>query len=176
MPWKAGFAGCCSGPPSAMNERQAPALVLFQPERPHNFGAALRLCACLGTTTHIIEPSGFPLDDRRIREAALDYTASVTWHAHADLAAFLVWQQNQGRRLVLLSRRAEKCHHHVVYSPDDLLVVGCESSGAPALLHAAASLRVRIPLQPGCRSLNVVIAAAIVLGEAMRQTGSFDGR
>jgi tRNA (cytidine/uridine-2'-O-)-methyltransferase len=156
--------------------RQSPPklrLALYQPDRPHNFGSILRLCACLGVTFEVIEPCGFPLDDRRIRAGALDYAPRAIWVRHRDLASFDMSRLANRRRLVLLSTAGEHMHHHVAYKPDDILMLGSESAGVPADVHGRADLRVRIPLRPGLRSLNVAMAAAIALGEALRQTGGF---
>ena len=162
-----------------------PALALFEPDRPHNLGAALRLAACLGVELHVIEPCGFPLDDRRIRQSGLDYVAFARWLRHADFAAFeaaalgprsppAAGREYAPRRLVLLTTRASMPYHRASYRADDVLLVGRESRGAPPWLHARADLAVRVPMRPGVRSLNVIVAAALVLGEAMRQTGAFD--
>ncbi|MEK0083392.1 tRNA (cytidine(34)-2'-O)-methyltransferase [Benzoatithermus flavus] len=148
-------------------------LVLYQPDRPHNFGSALRLCACFGVTLGVIEPCGFPLDDRRIRQTALDYHAHARWVRHQDFAAFETARLAEGRRLVLLSTRGEHFYHRVAFRPDDVLLLGRESAGVPEAVHVRADLRVKIPMRPDLRSLNVVTAAAIVLAEALRQTGGF---
>lgn len=148
-------------------------LALYQPDRPHNLGAALRLCACFGVPLEVIEPCGFPLDDRRIREAALDYHARASWTRHTDFAAFESARLAQGRRLVLLSTRGEHSYHRVSFGANDVLMVGRETAGVPEAVHQRAGLRVRIPMRPGLRSLNLAVAAAIVLAEALRQTGGF---
>ena len=150
-------------------------LALYQPDRPHNFGAALRLCACLGVGLDLIEPCGFPLDDRRIREAALDYAPHARWVRHREFAAFDAARLENSRRLVLLSAAGSLPHHLAPFLPDDALLVGSESGGVSSAVHQRADLRVRIPMRPGLRALNLVGAAAIVLAEAMRQTGGFDG-
>jgi tRNA (cytidine/uridine-2'-O-)-methyltransferase len=149
-------------------------LALYQPDRPHNFGAALRLCACLGVRLDVIEPCGFPLDDRRIRQAALDYHAHARWVRHLDFAAFETARLAEGRRLVLLSTRGEDLYHRVPFRPDDVLLLGRESGGVPEAVHDRADLRLRVPMRSGLRSLNLVTAAAIVLAEALRQTGGMD--
>ena len=149
-------------------------LALFQPDRPHNFGAALRLSACFGVRLEVIEPCGFPLDDRRIRQAALDYHAHARWVRHLDFAAFDAARLAERRRLVLLSTHGRCSYHRVEFLADDILMLGRESSGVPQAVHDRADLRVRIPMQPGLRSLNLATAAAIVLAEALRQTGGFD--
>lgn len=149
-------------------------LALYQPDRPHNFGAVLRLCACFGAELDVIEPCGFPLDDRRIRAGALDYAPHVRWQGHQDFPAFERARRASGRRLVLLTTTGQQDHHRASYRADDILMLGSESTGAPANVHEAADLRVRIPMQPSLRSFNVAVAAAIVLAEALRQTGGLD--
>lgn len=151
-------------------------LALLEPDRPHNLGAALRLGACLGVAVDVVEPCGFPLDDRRIREAGLDYVGRAAWRRHPCLDEFLASLAGPGgqRRLVLLSTRAELPYHRVAYRAGDVLMVGREGAGAPEALHRRADLRVRVPMRPGLRSLNVALAAAVVLGEALRQTGGLD--
>jgi tRNA (cytidine/uridine-2'-O-)-methyltransferase len=134
---------------------------------------ALRLAACLSIGLDIIEPCAFPLDDRRIRQGALDYGRHLAWTRHAGLETFLT-SVAAGRRLILLSTKSRDLYHRFSYRADDILVLGNERAGAPEVAHAEATARVRIPMAPGLRSLNVVAAAAIVLGEAMRQTGGFE--
>lgn len=151
-----------------------PALALLEPDRPHNLGAAVRLCACLDLELHLIEPLGFPLSDRRIREAALDYGAWVSWLRHRDAETFAAWCAERGRRIVLLTTRAELAYPAVRFTATDILLLGNERHGAPAALHARADLRVRVPMAPGRRALNLVVAGAIVLGEALRQSGALD--
>ena len=146
-------------------------LALHQPDRPHNFGAALRLCACLGVRLDVVEPCGFPFDDRRIRQGALDYGGHARWVRHMDFAAFEMQRLAERRRLVLLTTAGEHFYHHAVYEPGDILMLGSESAGVPEVVHRRADLRVRIPMREGLRSLNVGTAAAIVLAEALRQTG-----
>ena len=149
-------------------------LALWQPDRPHNLGGALRLCACLGVELDVIEPTAFPLDARRIREAALDYGALARWHRHALPEDFLALRRGQGRRLVLLSTEAEAPYHRADFRAGDVLLLGSESRGVPEHVHELVDLRLRIPMAPGRRSLNVVAAASLVLGEALRQTGVLD--
>jgi tRNA (cytidine/uridine-2'-O-)-methyltransferase len=148
-------------------------LAVYQPERPHNLGAVLRLGACFGTLVEVVEPCGFPLDDRRIRQAALDYADQVRWARHPDFAAFETARLAARRRLVLLTTAGEQYHHRATYMPDDILMLGSESGGVPETVHRHAELRVRIPMRPGLRSLNVAMAGAIVLAEALRQTGAW---
>ena len=145
-------------------------LALFQPDQPGNVGAMMRLGACLGVPVDVIEPGGFPFSLRAVKRAGLDYTDQADVTAHADWAAFRAARPG---RLVLLTTKGSIAHTAADYRPDDILLVGQESVGAPDHIHAAAGLRVRIPLAPGLRSLNVAIAAAMVLGEALRQTESY---
>jgi tRNA (cytidine/uridine-2'-O-)-methyltransferase len=149
-------------------------LALFEPDRPHNLGMVLRLGACLGVAVDVIEPCGFPLDDRRIKKGALDYGGRAAWRRHASLGDFLAFRAAGQRRLVLLSTRAGLPYHRAVFRGDDVLMLGRESAGVPDSVHELADLRVRVPLRPGLRSLNVATAAAIVVGEALRQTGELD--
>jgi tRNA (cytidine/uridine-2'-O-)-methyltransferase len=146
-------------------------LALFEPDIPQNAGALLRLGACLGVPVDLIEPCGFLLDDRRLKRAGLDYLALAALTRHASWAAFLATRT--GGRLLLLTTRGSTAYHRFAYRPDDTLLLGRESAGAPQAVHAAADARLRIPLRPGLRSLNVALAAAMALGEALRQTEGF---
>jgi tRNA (cytidine/uridine-2'-O-)-methyltransferase len=150
------------------------ALALFQPDRAHNLGTAMRLTACLDVTLHIIEPCGFPLNDRRIRQSGLDYVDRARWSRHSSFAAFDSERCEAGRRLLLLTTRSSRPYHEVSFRSDDVLIVGSERHGAPDWLHAAADLRLLVPMAAGLRSLNLVTAATLVLGEALRQTGALD--
>jgi tRNA (cytidine/uridine-2'-O-)-methyltransferase len=144
---------------------------LFEPDIAANAAAAIRLCACLDVPLAIIEPCGFVWDERRLRRVGLDYLEQASLARFASWSAFEAARHATGERLVLLTTHAEHAYHLVRYRPDDVLLVGRESMGAPAMVHAAAALRVRVPMAPGRRSLNVVTALAIVLSEALRQTG-----
>jgi tRNA (cytidine/uridine-2'-O-)-methyltransferase len=148
-------------------------LALFEPDIAANTAAATRLAACLDVPLLIIEPCGFVWDQRRLRRVGLDYLRHASIERFASWAAFEAWRRAGAARLVLLSTRADRPHHAVAYRTNDILVVGRESSGVPDLVHAAADECVRVPMAPGRRSLNVVTALAIVLGEALRQTGGF---
>jgi tRNA (cytidine/uridine-2'-O-)-methyltransferase len=146
-------------------------LIIYQPDIAANFGALLRLAACFAVPVEVIEPCGFPLDDRRMRRAGMDYFDRVTLRRHASWPQFLSARPVQ--RLVLLTTAGEGRFPDVDFRPDDGLLFGRESAGVPEEVHRAADLRLRIPLAPGLRSLNVVAAAAMVLGEALRQTRGF---
>lgn len=145
-------------------------LALFQPDIPQNLGAALRLGACMGVSVHVIEPCGFPLSDKAIRRAAMDYGDPADVVRHPGWSEFHA--QRQGR-IVLFSTKAAYPLHDFVFRPDDILLFGRESLGVPDEVHEAADARVFIPLTPGRRSLNVTVSAAIGLSEALRQTGQF---
>jgi len=145
-------------------------LALFEPDIPQNAGALFRLAACLSIPVDVVEPCGFVLSDRRLRRAGLDYLDHLTLDRHADWPAFLA--ARAAGRLILLTTRGEVRYTDFRFAPDDILLVGRESTGAPDHLHKAAAARLRVPLVPGLRSLNVATAAAMVLGEALRQTGT----
>jgi tRNA (cytidine/uridine-2'-O-)-methyltransferase len=148
-------------------------VALFQPDIAANTAAAIRLCACLDVPLAIVEPCGFVWDERRLRRVGLDYLQHVRLARFASWPAFEAARRAGGERLVLLTTRADLSYHRIRYRADDVLLVGRESAGAPEMVHAAADLLVRVPMAPGRRSLNVVTALAIVLGEALRQTGGF---
>lgn len=150
-----------------------PDLVLFQPDIPQNTGTILRLGACLGVTVHVIEPAGFPLSDHALRRAGMDYLERAAMVRHVDFPAFEAWRREQGRRLVLLTTSGATSHLSHAFEASDLLMFGRESSGVPQDVHALADARVTVPMVAGMRSLNVAVTAAIVLGEALRQTGAF---
>lgn len=143
-------------------------IALFQPDIAGNVGTILRLAACFGAGVDIIEPCGFPFSDRALKRAGLDYGARADVTRHADWAAF---RADAAGRLVLLTTRGHVRLPDAGFAADDILLFGSESAGAPAAVHDAADLTVRIPLRPGFRSLNVAVAAGIALAEALRQTG-----
>ena len=146
-------------------------LALYQPDIPQNAGTLLRTCACLGVAAALIEPAGFPTSDRHFRRAGMDYLDTVALHRHASFAAFETWRGAEVpvRRLILLTTAGDRTCWDVDYRPGDILMVGRESAGVPAAVHAAADLRLTVPMRPPARSLNVAVAAGMVLGEALRQ-------
>jgi len=146
-------------------------LALYQPDIPQNTGTILRLAACLGVPVDVIGPTGFDMTDRALRRAGLDYLAHVEIERHASFAAFDVWRRAQSARLVLLTSHADTPYTGFAFRPDDTLLLGRESAGVPEAVHNLVDARLRIPMRPGLRSLNVAVAAAMVLGEALRQTG-----
>ena len=148
-------------------------LALFQPDIPQNLGAALRLSACLAVALDVIEPCAFPLSDKSMRRAALDYADNASFRLHSSWREFLADPARNAGRLILFTTRAAQPYHQFIFQPDDTLLMGRESAGVPDEVHAAAQGRVFIPLAPGMRSLNVVTAASIGLSEALRQTGGF---
>ena len=147
-------------------------LALFEPDIPQNLGAFIRLSAGMGVPLDVIEPCGFPVDDKRIRRAAMDYYDLARLTRHASWAAFC--RDRPAGRLVLLSTAGATRLPEAVFRPDDILLLGRESAGVPPEVHERADLRVRIPLQGGARSLNVALSAAMVLSEALRQTSGFE--
>ncbi|MBX9846179.1 MAG: tRNA (cytidine(34)-2'-O)-methyltransferase [Xanthobacteraceae bacterium] len=148
-------------------------IALYEPDIPQNTGAILRLAACLGVEAHIIEPAGFPTSDRAFRRAGMDYLDQVAIIRHTSWQAFEDWRRTAGTRLLLFSTGATVSYLDHAYRPDDILALGRESAGVPEAVHRAADARLRIPMRPGLRSINVAMAAAMALGEAMRQTNGF---
>lgn len=143
-------------------------LVLYEPDIPQNVGTLLRLAACFGVAVDIIEPCGFLLDDKRLKRAGMDYIDHVECRRHVSWNRYT--QEAWSGRLVLLTTRGDLRHDQFRFSPTDRIMVGRESAGVPDDVANAADVRLRIPVRPECRSLNVAIAAALVLGEALRQT------
>lgn len=141
-------------------------LALYQPDIPQNTGTLMRLCACLGIGLDVIEPCGFVLSDKNLKRSGMDYLDQLSWQRHADWAAFAA--QKSGR-VIVLSTQASETYTDFIFQNTDTLLLGRESSGLPAEVHASADARVIIPMQPNTRSLNVAIAGAIVLSEALRQ-------
>ncbi|HAH09551.1 MAG TPA: tRNA methyltransferase [Alphaproteobacteria bacterium] len=145
-------------------------IVLFQPDIAANTGTILRMGACLGVAVDIIEPCGFAFSAAAMRRAGMDYIDRAQWQRHASWNAFLNARQG---RLVLLSTKTYLPYTQFKFAATDYLILGRESAGVPEAVHEAADARVTIPMQPDARSLNVAMAAAMVTGEALRQTGHF---
>jgi tRNA (cytidine/uridine-2'-O-)-methyltransferase len=148
-------------------------IALYQPEIAGNVGAVLRLGACMGTAVDLIEPLGFAWDDKRVRRAAMDYIDHVSITRHADFAAFRAAAAPQ--RLVLFTTKASQSPYDFAFQPGDVLLFGQESAGVPAAVAAQCDAALRIPIQPAVRSMNLATAAALALGEALRQTGQLPG-
>lgn len=150
-------------------------IALYQPDIPQNTGTILRLGACLGIAVDIIGPTGFDISDKSLRRAGLDYLDHVDLTRHVSFAAFELSRRAQAPlpRLVLLTSHGAISHLDFAFAPTDTLLFGRESAGVPASLHDVVDGRVKIPMRPGLRSLNIAVACALVLGEALRQTAGF---
>jgi tRNA (cytidine/uridine-2'-O-)-methyltransferase len=148
-------------------------LALFQPDIPQNLGGAIRLAACLGVPIEIIEPCAFPLADRSLKRAALDYGPRALVERRPSWSHFLAAPERGQGRLVLFTTRSATPYHGFAFAPGDTLLFGRESAGAPEEVHAAAQARLLIPINPQTRSLNLVSACAMALGEALRQLDAF---
>jgi tRNA (cytidine/uridine-2'-O-)-methyltransferase len=144
-------------------------IALFEPDIPQNTGSMIRLAACMDTSLHIIEPCGFPFDDKRMRRVALDYFDAANITRHISWHHFLDWKKTQGGKLLLLSTHAAMPYTDYTFTKNDILLLGRESSGVPAHVRDTADHRLKIPMREGLRSLNVTLAASMVLGEAIRQ-------
>lgn len=150
-------------------------LALYQPDIANNTGTLIRLAACFGTNIHIIHPTGFAFSARTLARAGLDYLDHASVIEHDSYAQFDQWRRAMNRRLVLLSTKAKTSAYSVDYQDNDVLMMGRESAGVPNLVAEGADLQVRIPMREGLRSINVALAATLILGEAKRQTDGFTG-
>src|SRR5262249_18102206 len=139
---------------------------------PHNPAPSLRLFACFGREAHTVDPSGSPPQARPFRRAGMDYLDAVAIAPHDSWSAFADWRSRYGYRLVLFTTAATCSYLDYRYQPDDILMFGRESAGVPPEVHDAADAQLKIPIREGLRSLNVAVAAAMAVGEALRQTGS----
>ena len=148
-------------------------IALYQPDQPPNTGTLLRLGACLRVPVHIIEPCGFPFSKRALKRYAMDYADLVDMHHHVDWAAFDKWRRSNARRLILLTTKASSSYCDFAFEKNDILLVGSESSGVPETVHTIVDARLGIPMSAEVRSLNVAVSAAMVVGEALRQTGGW---
>lgn len=146
-------------------------IALYEPDIAGNMGTILRLAACMGVGVDVIEPTGFPWSDRALARAGMDYASAVDVRRHVDRDAF---RGATLGRIVLATTAGDVPLYDATFENDDVLLFGSEGSGVPASIHEAADLRVRVPMRPGFRSLNVAVACGIVLGEAVRQTGLWD--
>jgi tRNA (cytidine/uridine-2'-O-)-methyltransferase len=146
-------------------------LALYQPDIPQNAGTMMRMAACLGVAVDLIEPAGFDSSDRNLRRAGLDYLDHLALTRHVSFSAFEVSRREAGARLILATTRAAAPYVAFGFRPGDILMVGRESAGVPDAVHDAADARIVVPMRPGLRSLNVAVSAAMILGEALRQTG-----
>ena len=154
-------------------------LALYQPDIPQNLGAAIRLCAALEVPLDVIEPCGFPLSDKAIKRAAMDYGDCAKVSHHTGWDAFRLFMREElgpKTRLILFTTRGAQPHTGFSFQPDDVLLMGRESAGVPDEVHAAADERIFIPISAQARSINVITAASIGLGEALRQCSAFPVR
>ena len=152
-----------------MNDRLR--IALYQPDIAGNTGTILRFAACLGLDVDIIEPAGFPLSDRTLKRAGMDYLEMADLTRHVDWHAFEDWRRAGARRLVLLSTKAAIPYTSFAFASGDILLFGRESAGVPDAVHQAADARLTIPMQGAARSINVALSVAMVAGEAIRQLG-----
>ena len=149
-------------------------LSMFEPDIPQNTGSMIRLCACMNVPLHIIEPCGFPFDDKRMKRVTMDYHDLATIIRHSSWNAFLENRRSLGDgRLVLLTTRATTIYTEFTFQENDILLLGRESSGVPDYVRETVDYSVKIPVHAGARSLNLAQAASMVLGEALRQTHGF---
>lgn len=146
-------------------------IALYQPDIPGNTGTILRLAACLGLAVDIVEPAGFDISDRNLKRAGMDYLPAVTLTRHVSWEHFEAWRMTTGRRLILASTKAAERYTDFIFRSDDILLFGRESAGVPDHVHARADGRILIPMVEGQRSINVAMSAAMIAGEALRQTG-----
>jgi tRNA (cytidine/uridine-2'-O-)-methyltransferase len=151
-------------------------IALYEPDIPQNTGTILRLCACLGVDAHLIGPAGFPISDRAFRRAGMDYLDQVSVTRHISWATFEGWRQDAGKRLVLFSTQATTNYLDHAFRDDDILLFGRESGGVPPPVHAAADVRLLVPMRAGLRSINLAVVCAMAVGEALRQTNGFPSR
>lgn len=148
-------------------------LALYQPDIPQNAGTMIRMAACLGVAVDIVEPAAFDVSDRNFRRSGMDYLERAAVTRHDSFNAFEAWRRGNGWRLILAETDGAAPHTAFAFQPGDIIMVGRESAGVSAEVHAAADASVHVPMRHGLRSLNVALAAAIVLGEALRQVGGY---
>ena len=142
-------------------------IALYQPDIPQNTAAIIRLCSCFDTSLEIIEPCGFHLDDKRLKKVAMDYLNNSKIIIHKSYKNFLIKKKNA--RIILMTTKAEKNYLDFKFKPNDTILFGRESKGVPKIVHKKSYQRIKIPLKNGARSLNVSMAAAITLSEALKQ-------
>jgi len=148
-------------------------LALYQPDIPQNAGTMIRLAACLGIAVDIVEPAAFDVSDRNFRRSGMDYIERAAVTRHDSFRAFETWRRQAGHRLVLAETDGACAHTDFPFQPGDIVMVGRESAGVLPEVYAAADASVHIPMRPDLRSLNVAMAAAMVVGEALRQLRAY---
>ena len=148
-------------------------LALYQPDIPQNAGTMIRMAACLGVAVEIVEPAAFDVSDRNFRRSGMDYLERAAVTRHDSFRAFEAWRAQAGHRLVLAETDGVSTHTDFAFRTGDVVMVGRESAGVPPEVYAAAEASVHIPMRRGLRSLNVAMAAAMVVGEALRQLRAY---
>lgn len=148
-------------------------LALYQPDIPQNSGTMIRMAACLGIAVDIIEPAAFDVSDRHFRRSGMDYIERAAITRHDSFKAFDAWRLAGGHRLILAETDGATAHTDFTFAPGDIVLVGRESAGVPAELYAAVDSSVHVPMRADLRSLNVAIAAAVIMGEALRQLDAY---
>ena len=146
-------------------------IALYQPDIPQNTAAIIRLCACFDATLEIIEPCGFHLDDKRLKRVAMDYLNKSKIITHTSYEIFLTKKKNS--RIILMTTKAKKNYTNFKFKKKDTLLFGRESEGVPEKVHKKSDERLKIPLKKKLRSLNISMAVAITLSEALRQNSHF---
>lgn len=152
-------------------QRSSLRIALFQPDIPQNTGAMMRVCACLGVGLDIIEPCGFPWKEREFKRTGMDYIQAVQLQKHESWEKFNATRKP--KRLILLTTKTDQLYTSFTFRNDDVLMAGRESAGVPDDVYNAVDEHVTIPMHPGARSMNVVNATALIIGEALRQTDGF---
>jgi tRNA (cytidine/uridine-2'-O-)-methyltransferase len=143
-------------------------IAMYQPDIPQNVGSMMRLAACMGLRLDIIEPCGFPWDDKKIQRAGMDYIQHVDYKRHNSWQGF--YESRANKRVVLMTTKTENSYLDFAFQPGDIVLAGRESSGVPQEIHDIADARITIPMYGAMRSLNIVNATSMILGEAIRQT------
>ena len=146
-------------------------IALYQPDIPQNTAAIIRLCSCFNTTLEIIEPCGFHLDDKRIKRVAMDYLDKSKIITYKSYETFLLNKKDS--RVILMTTKAKKKYYNFKFKSKDTLLFGRESAGVPKIVHDNSYQKLKIPLKKNVRSLNVSMAAAIILAEALKQNMAF---
>tara|TARA_B100001123_G_C15071845_1_gene931935 strand:+ start:376 stop:825 length:450 start_codon:yes stop_codon:yes gene_type:complete len=146
-------------------------IALYQPDIPQNTAAIIRLCSCFNATLEIIEPCGFHLDDKRIKRVAMDYLDKSKIITYKSYETFLLNKKDS--RVILMTTKAKKKYYNFKFKSKDTLLFGRESAGVPKIVHDNSYQKLKIPLKKNVRSLNVSMAAAIILAEALKQNMAF---
>jgi tRNA (cytidine/uridine-2'-O-)-methyltransferase len=148
-------------------------LALYQPEIPQNTGTLMRLCACLDIGLDVIHPCGFLWEDRHLRRAGMDYQDKAVITHHESWEVFSRWSRKESRRVILLDTKARTAYTDFSFQSNDILLLGQESSGVPSEVFYDIINRLKIPMISNCRSINVALVAAMVMGEGLRQLNAF---